>query len=129
MSPGLPFVVRRSPPPLCAVVGLSNAEVQALQGLLQGLSNPLSLAPIALEALLSFEAATLSGFRLGFDVSLAGGHGECLHPVERVPLRHALAYFLLSFAGHLRYIWALTASAIRAPSSARLMHGQREGWP
>ena len=98
-------------------------ETQVLQGLLQGLSSPWSLAPIALEALLSFEAATLSGFRLCFDVSFDGGHSEFLRSIAGLPLRHVLPYFLLFFAGHLRDIWALTASAIPAPSSARLMHG------
>jgi hypothetical protein len=90
---------------------------------LQGLSSRLSLAPIALETLLSVEAATLSGFRLCFDVSFDGGQGEFLRSVAGLPLRHALPYFMLSFAGYLRYTWVLTASAIPAPSSARLMHG------
>jgi hypothetical protein len=97
-------------------------EAQVVQGLLQSLGNPLSLAPIALEALLSFEAARLSSFHLWFDISFAGGHGNFLRSVAGLPLRHVLPYFLLSFAGHLRYTWALTASAILASSSARLMH-------
>ena len=76
------------------------------------------------EALLSFEAATLSGFRLCFDVSFDGGHSEFLRSIAGLPLRHVLPYFLLFFAGHLRYTWALTASAIPAPSSARSCMGR-----
>jgi hypothetical protein len=72
---------------------------------------------------LGFAAAALSGFPLCFDVLFHGGHGACLRSVAGLPLRHVLPYFLLSFAGHLRYTWALTASAIPAPFSARLMHG------
>jgi hypothetical protein len=36
-------------------------------------------------------------------------------------------YLLLSFGGHLRYICALRASAMRTPSSARLMGRGRVG--
>jgi hypothetical protein len=96
--------------------------MQVFQGLLQGLSSPLSLAPIALEALLRCEAATLSGFRGCVGVSCEGGHREFLRSVAGLPLRPLLPDFLLFFAGHLRYTWALTASVIPAPSSARLMH-------
>jgi hypothetical protein len=65
----------------------------------------------------------LSGFRLCFDVSFDRGYGEFLRSVTGLTLRHVFAYFLLSFAGHLGYTWALTASAIPAPSPTRLMHG------
>jgi hypothetical protein len=41
----------------------------------EGLSGPLRLAPVPLQALLSFEAATLSGFGVLFGVSFAWGHG------------------------------------------------------
>jgi hypothetical protein len=75
------------------------------------------------EALVRFAAATLSGFRWCFDVSCDGEHSAFLRSVAGLPLRHVLPDFLLFFAGHLRYTWALTAAAIPAPSSARLMHG------
>src|SRR5262249_34774080 len=42
----------------------------------------------------------------------------------RTPLGHALPHFLLSFAGHLRYTYALTASSIPIPSPA---HGRAHG--
>jgi hypothetical protein len=53
-------------------------EAQGMESLLQGLGGILRLATITFEALLRFEAATLSGFRVFFDVSCGGGHGALL---------------------------------------------------
>ena len=46
-------------------------QTQVLQSLMQGFSSPLSLALVALEALVRFEATTLSGFGVLFGVSLS----------------------------------------------------------
>ena len=48
---------------------------------MQGLSRPLSLAPIALEALVRMLAAALSGLGLLFGVSLSLGQGNLLRTV------------------------------------------------
>jgi hypothetical protein len=54
---------------------------QVIEGLLEGLGGVLRLAPITFEALVSFEAAALSGFRVFFDVLCGGGHSVLLDSV------------------------------------------------
>ena len=49
-----------------------------MEGLLQDLRGMLRLAAITLKALLGFEVATLSGFRMFFDISCGGGHTALL---------------------------------------------------
>jgi hypothetical protein len=56
-------------------------EAQVLQGVLQGLDGLLCLVVITCEALLRCEAATLSDFRVFFDVSCGGRHGVLLASV------------------------------------------------
>ena len=54
---------------------------QVIEGLLEGLSSPLRLAPITLQTLLRCAAATLSGFGVFFCGSFAGGHGALLQTI------------------------------------------------
>ena len=56
-------------------------EPQVIEGLLEGLGGVLRLAAVTRKALLRFEAATLPGFRVFFDVSCGGGHGALLASV------------------------------------------------
>ena len=56
-------------------------EAQVLQGLLQGLDGLLCQVVITCEALLRCEAATLSDFRVSFDVWCGGRHGVLLASV------------------------------------------------
>src|SRR5262249_25556797 len=49
-----------------------------MERLLQGLRGLLRLTAVTLLALLGFQVATLSGFRVFFDVSWGGGHGALL---------------------------------------------------
>jgi hypothetical protein len=70
-----------------------------MEGLLQGLGGLLRLNTVAIEALLCFETAALSGF---------GVFGPRQRPSPPVwengsPLHDALPHFLLSFPGALRY--------------------------
>lgn len=58
----------------CEVCG----EAQLLQSLLQDLGGVLRLVAVALQTLLGFEVATLSGFGVFFDGSCGGGHGSLL---------------------------------------------------
>jgi hypothetical protein len=53
-------------------------ETQIMQSLFEGLDGMLRLAAITCEALLRCAAATLSGFRVFFDVSCSGGHSVLL---------------------------------------------------
>jgi hypothetical protein len=57
---------------------------QVIEGVLKSFSGLLRLAAITLKALLGFEVATLSGFRVFFDVSCSGGHGVLLGAVGGV---------------------------------------------
>jgi hypothetical protein len=60
-------------------------EAQGMESLLQGLGGLLCLAAVTLEALLGFEVATLSGFRVFFCISFGWRHGGTpLHRVDRV---------------------------------------------
>ena len=84
-------------------------EAQGTEGLLQGLGGLLRLKVVTFEALSGMKAAALSGFGMFFRVSCAGGHGVRLCSVWGLcgcgmPMRDALPHFLLSFAGHMRYI-------------------------
>jgi hypothetical protein len=56
-------------------------EAQVLESLFHDLGGVLRLAAITCEALLRCAAATLSGFRVVFGVSCAGGHGALLDSV------------------------------------------------
>jgi hypothetical protein len=56
-------------------------EAHMMESLLQDLGGVLRLAAITFKALLRCEAATLSGFRVFFDVSCGGGHGALLASV------------------------------------------------
>ena len=57
-------------------------QPQVIEGLLEGLGGVLRLAAVALQALLRFEAAALSGFGLFFGVSLRGRHSALLCSVR-----------------------------------------------
>jgi hypothetical protein len=57
-------------------------EAQVLQSALEGLGGVLRLAAIALQALVSLEAAALSGFGVFFRRSFAWGHGLLLCSVR-----------------------------------------------
>src|SRR6266545_1024630 len=96
-----------------------------MEGLLQGLGGLLRLNTVAIEALLCFETAALSGFGVFVSGSFAWGHSKILRSVgvfcgcsmhkrprqrpsppvweNGSPLHDALPHFLLSFPGALRY--------------------------
>jgi hypothetical protein len=52
-----------------------------MEGLLQALGSLLRLEAVTIEALLRFEATTVSGFGVLFGVSFHGGHGALLRSV------------------------------------------------
>src|SRR4029450_2280611 len=56
-------------------------QPQVSEGLLKDFSGVLRLAAVTLQALLGFEVATLSSFRVLFGVSFAWGHGVLLRTV------------------------------------------------
>jgi hypothetical protein len=56
-------------------------QPQGIEGLVEGLGGVLRLAAVSREALLCFEAATVSGFRVFCDVSCGEGHGVLLDAV------------------------------------------------
>ena len=60
---------------------LEDLKNELIEGLVEGRGGVLRLAVITCEALLRFEAATLSGFRVFFDVSYGGGHRVLLDSV------------------------------------------------
>src|SRR6266511_991335 len=107
-----------------------------MESLLHSLGHPLRLRVITIETLLSFEAATSSGFGLFFGVSFGGGHGAFLCSVGALPgevctssrdkshtctsaragllLALRFPHFLLSFASALRYKGATTVPTLPA---------------